>query len=301
MRRETRRTPKRPHAGDQSPQLPTGNVARLVVALLRADPRRLWSAKQIARQLRLAEGTVRKEIWRLSREPRDGRPPVLVRFDHGLYRAFIDAPELANVEIPPPAFHAFQASCTLPQNRGWGVPGSAPRSWGSLGGKPAWTYNTHNRQWFRDTEWEGRLVTIAVTPSTGTVQVSLRASKEPVPVQRFEELDVWIRATCQAYGIFWSDRDVQVDVNNLELNWDYKQLYLSGLDRCSLKKFRNSLVQIYQKSQALRVELRVNGVQDQRLTLREVSSILTTLTTRTTPAPEPEYVPSPDELGPEVA
>lgn len=263
-------------------------VAQQIAALLRSEPRGLFTATEIATRLKLKAGHVRKELHRMAREKKNG-PPPLVRVHHGLYRAFTDPCDLAQIEDPPVTLHAIQCSCKMPQNRGWGPPQGETPTWGSLARRPAWTKIDSTGAWMRSSTWEGRQVEIAVFPSTGTVQVHLTATSNPILCEDFATFPTWLGATMQAYGLVWSDADV--DFDNVEMNKDYRTLFISRPDRVSLRKFRNAWAQIYQKNaNLLRTEIRVTRPRDERLSVRETVEILRTLSTK---RPDPMQEPSP--------
>lgn len=253
-------------------------VAWRIVALLKSEPRGLFTAKEVAARLRLGAGTVRKELHRMTQAD-DGQ---VVRVAHGLFRAFTDASTLPLIETPEPKLHAIQLHCTMPQNRGWGPPAGAPTSWGSLSARPAWTKLEVSGQWARDLTFEGRPVVVTVTPSTGTVQVSVRASShaENLSLAEFQQLIPWLQGTMAGLGLVWSDPEC--DGDNLEMNLDYRSLWVARPDRLSLRKFSNAWAQAYQKGDWLRAEVRLTRPQDTRLTTGELVSMVRALAERPT-------------------
>lgn len=280
------------------PLLPSGGVAQRVTALLRAEPRRLWTPAEIAGALELPRNTVTKELSRLIEGSTDGHAPPVVRVHRGLYRAFTDAAALASVEQPPVLLHAIQAGCSLPQNRGWGPPGGEAPSWGPLAGRPVWTLDPRNGQYVRDVTWNGRLVHVAVTASTGSVQVSLRASSDPIAPDLFGAFLAWLEGAMVGWGLVWSDPWLQ----NVELNRDFRELYLGDVRQVRLKAWWNAWAQIYNKEGAMRAEVRWHPPRDERLTLAEAAAIIQTLSTpQTQPAVDAPALPPPDPNGMEVA
>lgn len=258
-------------------------VAWRIVALLKSEPRGLFTAKEVAARLRLSSSVVRKEIHRLL--ARDDAP--IVKVAHGLFRSFTDAAELPAIETPEPKLHAIQLHCTMPQNRGWGPPAGAPTNWGSLSARPAWTRIESAGQWARDLQFEGRPVVVTVTPSTGTVQASVRCSShdENLSLREFESFVPWLQGTMTGLGLVWSDPEC--DGDNLEMNLDYRSLWVSRPDRLSLRKFANAWAQVYQKGDWLRAEVRLTRPTDSRLTTAELVSMVRALAER--PTREPAY------------
>ena len=134
-----------------------------------------------------------------------------------------------------------------------------------------------------------------MTPSTGNVQVSLRASHDCIKWGDFDAYPVWLKATLQALGLVWNDQENKAE---FEMNLDWKSLYMNTGERISLRKFRNSWAQVYQKTgEILRSELRIQRPQDERLLLSEAAALIKHLSTKpAAPEPSPTAVPLPDTL-----
>lgn len=264
--------------------LRAGTLGHKIAVLMGAEPRRLWTPAEIARQLRVPTGSVRKELTRLLRRTSTGGDPFILRVKTGLYRTFIDHGTLAQIEQPPIELHAVQISCTLPQNRGWGPPQSPKR--GTLAGSSAWSWNKQNRQHHGFLSWQGRRVTVAFSTTTATIQVALEASQTPIGIAEFETFDAWLDGTLQALGLVWLPERAHLD--NFELNQDYRRVAMGDARRFTIKSLRNAWAQLYQKDEyRMRKELRVHKAEDELLTAREFGSILSGLLAPVAPPAPP--------------
>lgn len=204
-------------------------------------------------------------------EPSGERPPVVVKVARGLYRAFRDPGKIQDVETPNPELHGIQLTSRLPRNRGWGPPGQAKVAWGSVEAESAWDEDPTNGQVHRTMSWRGRAVKLSVSPSTGTVQVGLKAGDEPLDPREFLSWIDWLEGTLQGQGIVW-DRP-KVVPNSVEVNLDYRKLWVETGQRVKLQAFLNGWIQVYQRSEdRLRAEVRLNEPEDGELTLEEMTS-----------------------------
>lgn len=271
--------------GHKVPRLPRGKVARRIVLECRLEPRRLWTPKKLAGALGLNEGTVRKELRRIIEPKEDGTPPPLISLGDGHYKAFIDTSCLNRVEQPDLELHAIQLCSKLPLNKGWGLGVGGPPVFGGLTAQKRWREVVRSKdgrsmgQHQGEYMWRGRRYFVVVSSTTGSIQVSMSASDNPLKPADLDQFLEHLDPLMEGLGLVWRRSDIEVPLNNVEAHFDYRSLFIGAKNRVKLKKFRNSWAQIYQKGEKLRMEIRMHPVEDEELRWSELASILGTITT----------------------
>lgn len=243
-----------------------GTIGQRIVGYLQASPRVPFTPNEIARDMNLHPGTVSKELIRLQQRKAPNGDPYVTRLQTGAWRSFRDAAMMEKIEAPNVSLHAVQASFRMPLNRGWGPPAGAPP-----GGFAAWKENGQNGQFATEVFWGAHLMTVAVSPTTGTIQVSLKASDVTISVAGLENFLAFLDGFMAGQRLKWLSDSARVD--NIELNWDNKRVALAGARRLSLRVVKNAWAQGYQKDLwRLRRELRFSPDRDETLRWAEMMS-----------------------------
>lgn len=261
-----------------------GTVAHQIAAYLHASPRVAFTPQELARALRMTKGTVTKELVRLERRRNQSGDPFVARGPAGSYRAYRDLDTLARIEQPMVGLHAIQASQPMPLNRGWGPP--------AAGRDVAWKYDERTGQYQARIWWGAHETTVAVSTSTGSVQVGLKASDYTINPEGFTAWASWLDGLLAGQGIRWVPE--LTTLNNLEVNRDHRRVAIADARRFSIRQWSNLWAQGYQKDfERFRREVRASFPKDEALLLTEVQSVLH----RMVEAPRREVVRANDFLG----
>lgn len=274
-----------------APRIPTGPVQKQVVKLLRENHNQVYSPQRIANTLNLKPGSVRKALQRLT----DRDPPAIIRVDRGLYRAWRDPGNIEAIENPKPELHGIQLTSKLSRNRGWGPPGGAPESFGSIRETSPWSVDETNGQRFASVAWRGRRVKVAVSPSTGAVQVNVRAGDEPLDPDEFSQLLTWLGGWFEGQRLAW-DAD-RARVSSVELNRDYQRLAIDGIEKVRLGAWVNGWVKFYEREDGtFRSEVRYQEYEDGRLTAGELGALAESMARMADGGDAPRPRPRPEEF-----
>lgn len=226
--------------------LKPGTVARAIVTLLRAHERCSMTPQTMAKLLPYSKGTISKTISRLKEQVDPHGQPYIVPKGHGAWMATIPMERWVSAEAPQVCLHALQCSQRLPLAGGLGVTG------------PGWEQDERNGQARRVEWWGQHRVTIAVSLTTGTCQVSLRASDQAITVEGFDLFREWLQGIMRGLGLPFNADMAQLD--NVELNRDSKRLVIADARRYRLQAFENVWAQAYNKEgERLRVEARISN------------------------------------------
>lgn len=290
------------------PRIPTGRLAQRIVAKLREDPSRSWSPVMLAQAVKEPKANVKKELCRLLLRGRGDTPPPVVRVGRGLYACHLGPKELAGIENPTPKVHALQLTwkaASSPLFEGFpprSPPSIADAGFGSLRPRGSWAHDESSRSW-RVVRFQGpHEITLQAFPTTGTLMASIGSSDNPLDGPALAQLRVWLQATFAAEGFRWSDPLV----STVEIHRDYKHVRLNGaeaarfyLGRMGLageqlrfQALEGALVQVYNKKDFLRMEVRV---QPRSLDLQSLEGLLVGFYY----GPREEAGPSPGVLPPE--
>lgn len=291
-----------PLVGGQLPRIPTGSLAKRLVATLRKDPRS-WTVSELCGEVHAPKSHVKKELCRLLLPGRDDTPPPVQRTGRGLYACFMGPHELLRLENPQPKVHAIQLVWKTPTLPPFG--GSPPRSppgildagFGVLHGR-SWVHDEESRS-YRLQRWHGSLrITLQAFPTTATLMASIDSSATPLDGPALGTLRTWLEATLQAEGFMWSEPRVAT----VEINRDFHRvrlagreaarfylgrLGLSGEQHLKLNHLEGALVQVYNKEKlgVMRQELRL---QPRDLDLPNLQALVVSMF----------YGPLPDTHGP---
>jgi len=272
-----RNTPPLPVASP--PRVPTGKLARLLVAALRERPGQSYTPGELCLIVKAKKGNVKKELCRLLLPPRGNTTAPVQRTGKGLYACFLGPEELLAVENPQPKVHAIQLVWDAASPPLFG--GFPPRShagahareqlFGPLTAQGAWVHDEASRSW-RAVRWhEEYKLTLQHFASTGKLLVSVNASQKPLDAPALGHLRTWLQATLQAEGFTWQEPRVAT----VEINRDFERvrlgqreaarfylgrLGLSGDRALRLGHLEGALVQIYNKEAlgVMRQEVRLN-------------------------------------------
>lgn len=225
--------------------LKPGTLAALIVAFLKANLRCSFTPQELARFLPHPVGSISKEISRLKDKTDQYGQPYIVQKGHGAWMATVPPEEWVKAEAPQVCLHALQISQKMPLAGGLGPTGAG------------WAYDERNGQHRRVEWWGQHRVSIAVSPTTGTVQVSLKSSSQALTVQGFDNFREWLRGMMRGLGLPFEPDTAQVD--NVELNRDSRRLIIGDASRYKLQEFENVWSQVYQKERGLlRLEARLS-------------------------------------------
>ena len=269
----------------------SGTLALRICQVLRHHHARIWTPKALAPYVSADRRTVSKELTRIMEKQAGNDMQWIIKVPAG-YRSFIDRRQRDRMEVVELKCHSFQVSCTMPSNRGWGAPG-ATRAWGDMRSPGAWDWSPSNRQFITSQPWRQYRCTVAVTPGTGTVQVSLKSSEDPLGYEVARDFLTWLEGAMVAWGLqWWTDR---AKVDNIEYNDDFRTLQLEGAKGVKVRAFLNELRQVYQKDpDRLRAESRWWHTEDRTVSVAEAVSWMQP-NHRQDDADSALYIPSGDE------
>lgn len=269
------------------PRFPTGKLAWKLVNELRKDPARSLTVQELVEATKAPKSHIKKELCRLLLAGKDGSPPPVQRTGRGLYACFLGPAELARIEEPEPKVHALQLTWkgeSSPLCEGFpprSPPGVLDAGFGVLRARGSWAHDEASRSW-RCVRHEGlHEITLQAFPTTGTLMASVGSSEAPLDGPGLARLRVWLQATFAAEGFRWSDPLV----STVEINRDFKRLRLTGVDAARfylgrmglsgetlrLEALEGAVVQVYNKRDVLRMEVRV---QPRSMDLQSLTGLL---------------------------
>lgn len=256
------------------------DVSDRIVHFFRSNPHRAWAPKHLADHIGAPGSTIRTALGRLI-QSRDGTPAPLLRVEPGIYRLARSLPEMMVREEPSFGLHAIGITFTTRSVRGWAPPPAPNANAGNFGllrPQDGWSKQPETGQWRLERTWSGRTMRLQVSPSSGHVGVTLKATNPADNLDRdlFGEFVGFLHGYMIAQGIPWSNDTAYLE--RMEFNWDFRHFRLVGLSGISLKLWRNSWAQIYQKAEdVLRVEVRYEAMGDDSVSLWEAVDIVRTL------------------------
>lgn len=171
--------------GERTPVQPDTIIWK-TVQLLKKEPERVWSPKEIAQRIDEKPGSVRQAIRRHLKEDR----PQIKQIDEGRYRAFVEAETLRSIERPEPQCHALQLEVPVSRN-GWSPPQHLFER-----------DETNGSEWAK-LIWEGRPVSIQWLGDPQRLEVSVRSSKDPIGFEELDTVEGWFQGLLEGWGLEW--------------------------------------------------------------------------------------------------
>lgn len=285
---------KKPPQTTAVPKMPSGKIARRIVAMLRGEPGRVFTAHEITVKVGHSSGAVRKEMTRLT-ACRDERPAPLVRVERGLYRAWLSPAALQALEEAPPRVHGLQLAFRVPQTGGEAPPRAYTHA------REGWLEITSSKSIQRRLQVMERWATVQVF-RTGTVLLSLDSSKNPLDARELANMTPFLMGAFTVMGLPW----VQPKVASMEVNRDFKVVRLRGREllqfrmrggiqtggdkELTLQELQSAIIRIYNKEElgVMRMEARLEPIG---LTLTEASAMITNMVYGPLQVPEGQVVP----------
>jgi len=248
---------------------PNSHIKR-VLDFLRKNVRYSYNAKTISRCLHLPENSVKVCLHRLLKKN------IIYSDDPGFYQAYVDISLLSQLENPPMLLHGIMLECNTTEKLQKcmdGIPSNeytdeALQWLYSLGFLPTTNYRFYKTLWY-----EGRKITITIHV-IGKVDVSISSTKNPLSYPDFLKMLTYLDGVLDRFAPF-SNRKV-VDVLEVGVAKDYRQLRLDGVKGVALKAFTNAWARIYYKDdiKATRFEHHIVG----RMSLDDVLKSLSIMT-----------------------
>lgn len=262
-RRDTKNVP-------HSRGAPKRNLRERVIGYLEANSPMELTPKTISSRLRGASHeAVKKTIQRelLTSLPR------IVLCRKGWYRSALNMDRLRCLETAKHiGLHGIKLEGKCP-------PGNTGYSFASVSNRK------YRKRGIYSDSFNGRVVTITVHEG-GLVEVWLRASKNPLGFDEFDHFCYWV------YGMFsGSVLEHSWKLSQLGINVDTHVMDLDGLQRLSLKNWRNAWFQIYQKEKGL-LRQEVHIMPDMKL-----QDALTIMHGFIKAYNDTQYSPPPDDQG----
>ncbi len=257
----------------------SNSQTKKVLDFLRKNAQHEYNANTIDRTL-LGEKDYKKDKKRigtiktiLSRLTKQGK---ISRTKRGFYQANIDISLLHQLENPPLMLHGIMLECKTTkklQKHIQGIPSKeytteALQLLNALDFIPSTNYRYYRDLWF-----EGRKITVTVH-LMGKVDVHINSTKNPLSYPDFLKVLTYLGGFLEKLSPF-SDRKV-VQVLEMGVAKDFRQLRLDGVKSVSLKNFTNAWARIYYKDdiKATRIEHHITG----RMTLDDALKSLSILT-----------------------
>ncbi len=201
----------------------------------------MYNVKTISKCLHISEQTVKVCLYRLSKQNK------ISRHCRGFYQANIDISLLQQLENPPTTLHGIMLECKTTKELQKTIDGIPSNQYTdealillySLGFLP-----TTNHRYHRDLWYEGRKITITVHMK-GKVDVYINSSNNPLTYPDFLKMLTYLDGVLEQLAPF-SNRKV-VDLLEVGLAKDIKQLRLDGVKCVALSVFTNAWARIYYK------------------------------------------------------
>jgi hypothetical protein len=254
---------------------PKHDLRERITAFLESNPTVEFQVKIIANHLKGVKfAAVKKCIQREMKNPKSR----IVRVREGWYRIARTPEQLADVaDAKRLGLHGIQIQGKCPED---------PLRY-ALHQNAPFKNNSHGVYSF---EFNARPVTITVYQRSPTVDVWLKATKNPLTFEEFSQFSYWL--------LGWAEGKVQAytwQVRQWGWNVDFISLDMtkSGFKSMSLQTFRNAWFRIYQKEpKLLRVEAHLHhhdlGLQDVMRIFGEIDHIARGETSPPLPPGNPE-------------
>lgn len=257
----------------------SNSQTKKVFDFLRKNAPHDYNAKTIDRML-FGEKDYKKDKKRmgtiktiLSRLVKQGK---ISRVSRGQYQANIDISLLHQIENPPSTLHGIMLECKTTKKLQKGIHGIPSKEYteealqllNALDFIPTTNYRYYQDLWF-----EGRRITITVH-LMGKVDIHINSNKNPLGYPDFLKVLTYLGGFLEKLSPF-SDRKV-VQVLEVGVARDFRQLRLDGVKSVSLRNFTNAWARIYYKDdiKATRFEHHIVG----RMTLDDALKSLSILT-----------------------
>jgi len=219
----------------------SNSAVKTVLDFLRKNAHHSYNVKTISKCLHIPENNVKVSLNRLSKQNK------ISRQCRGFYQSNIDISLLHQLENPPTTLHGIMLECTTTKTLQKVIDGIPSKQYtdeavillGSLGFLP-----TTNYRYYRDLWYEGRKIIITVHLK-GKVDVYINSSDNPLTYPDFIKMLDFLNGFLERMAPF-SERKV-VQLLEVGLANDFKELRLDGVKSVSLKVFENDWARVYYK------------------------------------------------------
>jgi len=219
----------------------SNSQTKKVLDFLRRNAPQSYNAKTISKCLHIPEKTVKVCLYRLFKKDK------IIRYCRGFYQANIDISLLHKLENPPTTLHGIMLECKTTKTLQKVIDGIPSKQYtdeavmlfDSLGFLPATNY-----RYYRDLWYEGRKITITVQLK-GKVDIHISSSDNPLIYPDFLKMLDFLNGFLERIAPFGERKVVQL--LEVGLAKDFRQLRLDGVKSVTLKVFTNAWGRIYYK------------------------------------------------------
>lgn len=221
-----------------------------------------YNAPTLSRMLKIPKDKLRVYLNRLHNKGH------IIKTTKGFYKAIADMTVIRQQQFtnPPTLLHGIMMQCTIiryitkyPHGAPSKCANVTPKKHESVTFFSSWltahefVFRDDNRSWFRYLWWEGRRVTLTIHENL-KLDIYIACSKHPLSLPDFEAILLFLDGFFEGIAPFKDRRVIQL--KEVAVAKDFKELRLDGVKSVSLRAFKNAWTRLYYKDdiEAVRVE-----------------------------------------------